>query len=179
VPRTPSAPRALGGAVAVKACAPELYHKSDAGALVLGVAGDDAVRGAYARVAAAGGPGASVLVEAMVEPGVDLLVAARRGAVVPALAIGLGGVWTELLDDVALVPLPASPDRVKTALRSLRGAGLLTGARGRAPVDLAALSALAAAAGELLLSEPLELLELNPVIASAHGAIAVDALARR
>ena len=112
-------------------------------------------------------------------PGIELFVAARRDAVVPALVVGLGGIWTELLGDVAIVPLPAPPARVEAALRSLRAAGVLTGARGRMPVDLAALAALAAAAGELLLSEPLVLLELNPVIATPDGAIAVDALARR
>ena len=138
-----------------------------------------AVRTAYRRVAAAGGPDAAVLVEAMAAPGVELVVAARGDAVVPALVVGLGGVWTELLDDVAVVPLPAAPARVEAALRSLRGAGLLTGARGTAPVDLAALAALAAAAGDLLLAEGLALLELNPVIAGPGGAVAVDALARR
>ena len=139
--------------------------------------GADAVRAAFARVAAAGG--GEVLVEAMAAPGVEVVVAARRDAVVPALVVGLGGTWTELLDDVAVVPLPASPERVEVALRSLRGAGLLTGARGGEAVDLRALAALAAAAGELLLRERLELLELNPVIATPAGAIAVDALARR
>ncbi|MET0819232.1 MAG: acetate--CoA ligase family protein, partial [Solirubrobacteraceae bacterium] len=64
-------------------------------------------------------------------------------------------------------------------LRSLRGAGLLTGARGRPPVDLEALARLAAAAGDLLLAEGLVLLELNPVIAGPDGAVAVDAVARR
>jgi len=114
----------------------------------------------------------------MAPPGVELLVAARRDAVVPALVVGLGGTWTELLDDAAIMPLPASAARVEQALRSLRAAGVLTGARGGTAVDLPALVALAAAAGELLLSEPLELLELNPVIAMASGAVAVDALAR-
>ena len=169
----------LGVPVAVKASSPALQHKSEAGALVLGLAGADAVRAAYERVAAAGGPEAAVLVEAMAAPGVELVVAARRDAVVPALVVGLGGIWTELLDDVAIVPLPATPARVESALRSLRGAGLLTGARGTVPVDLAALSALAAAAGDVLLAEDLALLELNPVIAGPGGAVAVDALARR
>ena len=117
----------IGGPVAVKGSPAELRHKTEAGALVLGVAGEAAVRAAYARVAA---PGRDVLVEAMARPGVELLVAARRDAVVPALVIGLGGVWTEALGDVAVVPLPASPERVAAALRSLRGAPLLTGARG-------------------------------------------------
>ena len=63
-------------------------------------------------------------------------MAARRDAVVPALVVGLGGVWTEIHDDVAVVPLPATPERVEAALRSLRGAGILTGARGGTPLDL-------------------------------------------
>ncbi|HZH23779.1 MAG TPA: acetate--CoA ligase family protein, partial [Solirubrobacteraceae bacterium] len=141
-----------------------------------GAVGADAVRAGYERVAAAGG---EVLLEAMAAPGVELIVAARRDALVPALVVGLGGVWTELLDDVAIVPLPASAARVEVALRTLRGAGVLAGARGGPSVDVAALAALAAAAGELLLSEPLQLLELNPVIVTPGGAVAVDAVARR
>jgi acetyl-CoA synthetase len=173
------AAQALGVAVAVKASSPVLLHKSESGALALGVTGDDAVRAAYRHVLAAGGPDAAVLVEAMASPGVELVVAARRDAVVPALVVGLGGIWTELLDDVAIVPLPASPARVETALRSLRGAACLTGARGTAAVDLAAASTLAARAGDVLLAEGLTLLELNPVIAGPAGALAVDAVARR
>jgi hypothetical protein len=110
---------------------------------------------------------------------VELVVAARRDAVVPALVVGLGGIWTELLDDVAIVPLPASQARVEAALRSLRGAGRLLGARATEPVDLAAVAALAAGCGDLLLAEGLTLLELNPVIAGPGGAVAVDAVARR
>ena len=173
-----AAARELGGPVALKASSPTLQHKSEAGALALGVVGDDAVRAAHERVSAAAG-GAPVLVEAMAAPGVELVVAARRDAVVPALVVGLGGVWTELLGDAAVVPLPATAERVEAALRSLRGAGLLTGARGALPVDLAALAALAARAGDVLLAEGLTLLELNPVIARPEGAIAVDAVARR
>ena len=60
----------------------------------------------------------------MAPPGVELLVAARADAVVPALVIGLGGIWTEALDDVAVIPLPASPERVERGCSgSLRGAG--------------------------------------------------------
>ena len=167
----------LGGPVAIKATSAGLRHKTEAGALALGVAGEAAVRAAYRRVA---GPGElGVLVERMAEPGVELIVAVRCDAVVPALVVGLGGVWTELLDDVAIVPLPASPARVEAALRGLRAAALLTGARGGGAVDLPALATLAAAAGELALTERLTLLELNPVIASPAGALAVDAVARR
>ena len=63
----------------------------------------------------------------MAAPRVELIVAARTDAVVPALVIGLGGIWTEVLSDVAILPLPASAARIERALRSLRGAPLLTG----------------------------------------------------
>ena len=91
--------RALGGPVALKASSPALQHKSEAGALALGVVGDDAVRAAHARVVrgrrrrARAGRGDG-------RAGRRAGVAARRDAVVPALVVGLGGVWTELLGDV-------------------------------------------------------------------------------
>ena len=72
----------------------------------------------------------------MAPPGVELLIAARADAVVPALVVGLGGIWAEALDDVAIVPLPADAERVEAAIRSLRGAAALAGGRGREPVDL-------------------------------------------
>ncbi len=115
----------------------------------------------------------------MAAPEVELLVGARRDGVVPALAVGFGGVWTEALDDVAIVPLPADPSRVETAIRSLRAAPLLTGGRGREPLDLAAAAETAAAAGRLLLDRDLALVELNPVVVHAEGCLALDAVVRR
>jgi hypothetical protein len=86
--------------------------------------------------------------------------------------------WTEIHDDVAIVPLPATPERVERALRSLRGAPLLTGGRGRAPLDIAAVAALASSVGELLVDRGLSLIELNPVLVYERGAVAVDAVVR-
>jgi acetyl-CoA synthetase len=88
------------------------------------------------------------------------------------LTVGLGGVWTEVFHDAAVVPLPADARRVERALRSLRAARLL------AEVDVAGAAELAARVGALLLERDLELIELNPVIAGARGAVAVDALVR-
>jgi acetyl-CoA synthetase len=119
-----------------------------------------------------------VLVEAMAPPGVELLVSARRDAVVPVLTVGLGGVWTEVFGDAVVIPLPVDALRIERALRSLRGAPLLAGTRTGAPVDVAAAAALAARAGALLLDQELELIELNPVLVNARGAVAVDAVVR-
>ena len=124
--------------------------------------------------------GAELLVEEMAPAGgVELIVAARTDAVVPALVIGLGGIWTEALDDVAVVPLPASPGRVERAVGGLRGAALLRGGRGTPAVDVAAIAIAASRIGELLLEEGLSLIEVNPLIAGPGGVIAADALARR
>jgi hypothetical protein len=117
----------------------------------------------------------AVLAERMAPPGVELIVAAQRDGVVPALVIGLGGIWTELLDDVAVVPLPADAARVLAALHDLRGAALLTGGRGGVAVDLEDVASLAASIGELLIAGGYSVIECNPVIAGPTGAVAVDA----
>jgi hypothetical protein len=87
-------------------------------------------------------------------------------------------VWTEALADAAVVPLPATPERVERALRGLRGAALLTGGRGRSELDVGAAARLTAAVGQLMLESELELVELNPVVIYEEGAAVVDALAR-
>jgi acyl-CoA synthetase (NDP forming) len=168
----------LGRPVALKLVAEGLRHKTEAGAVALGLDDERNVRWAYRDLVRGNGHHSRVLVEAMAPPGVELLVSARRDAVVPVLTVGLGGVWTEAFGDVAVIPLPADAQRVERALRSLRAAPLLTGGRGGAPVDLVAAAALAARAGALLLEHDLELIELNPVLVNARGAVAVDALVR-
>jgi hypothetical protein len=158
----------LGGRVAVKLSSPELRHKTQAGALALDVAAEPDVRAAYRALAGRNGSSA-VLIERMAAPGVELIVAVRRDAVVPVLVVGLGGVYAEALDDVAVVPLPATPERVRAKLQQLRGAGLLAGA------DLSAAARLAAALTEI---PGLELIECNPVLVHEQGAVVVDALAK-
>ena len=170
----------VGWPVAIKLSSALLQHKTEAGALALGIADEARLRDEYRRIAAIdGGPQSAVLVEAMASGEAELLIAARRDAVVPALVVAVGGVWTEVLADAVVIPLPATPDRVVRAIHSLRAAPLLTGGRGRTPLAVAAAATLAALAGDVLLAENLELLELNPVIVGHEGAVAVDALARR
>jgi acetate---CoA ligase (ADP-forming) len=167
-----------GAPVALKLSARALRHKTELGAVETGLATPEAVRAAFARLRSVPGVrDAAVLAERMAPPGADLLVSVRADGVVPVLVVGLGGLWTEALGDVAVLALPASTGRVEAALRGLRGAPLLAGGRGRRALDLGAAARLAAGAGELLLDAGLALLELNPVIVSSDGAVAVDALA--
>jgi acetate---CoA ligase (ADP-forming) len=169
----------LGGPVALKLSAPSLRHKSDAGALALDLREEAELRAAHRRLADLDFDDGRVLVERMAPAGAELLVAARMEGVVPNLVIAAGGLWTELLADAAVVPLPASPERIERAIRSLRAAPLLTGGRGRQPLDVAAAARVAAAAGELLVEANLELIELNPVFVHEEGVTVVDALALR
>jgi succinyl-CoA synthetase beta subunit len=171
---------AMGGPVAVKLSSPDVRHKTELGAVLLGVRGDDAVRGAVATLRALPGHAeTAVLVEAMADPGVELMVAVRRDGVVPVLVVALGGVWVELLDDAVLIPLPADRATVADRIGTLRAAPLLTGGRGRQAVDLAAVCDLAVAVADLSLAEDLELVELNPVFARPDGVSVVDAVIRR
>ena len=172
------------GPMAMKLSHASLQHKSDIGALELGVVGTDHARAAFDRLRAIDGHHDSpVLVEQMQAPGVELLIAARRDSVVPCLVIGLGGLWVEAVGDAAVIPLPADAARVEAAIGSLRGASLLTGGRGRPPVDLEAVADVAVRVGQLLIDEDLMLVELNPVFArpagADSGAVAVDAVIRR
>ncbi len=172
--------RELGGRLVMKISGPELRHKSELGALALDLQTEADVRAAYTRLSALPAAEAGVvLAEAMAEPGAEMIVAARSDAVVPALIVGLGGIWTELLSDVAVIPLPASASEVETEIRGLRGAALLDGGRGGVKLAVGALAEFAAGVGELLLADGLELVECNPVIVSEHGAVATDALIAR
>jgi acyl-CoA synthetase (NDP forming) len=169
----------IEGPVAVKLSRPGLRHKSEAGALALALTGADEVRAAAERLLALPeGAGGELIVEGMAAGEAELIVAARRDGVVPVLAIGLGGVWIEALDDVAIVPLPASRERVEEALRGLRAAALLRG-RGGGALDIGAAAQFGSRLGELLVEEDLDLIEVNPVLLGREGCVAVDALARR
>ena len=109
--------------MALKLSGPAVRHKSDTGALALDIAGDADLRRARERlISLPEADGASLLVERMAEPGVELLISARADAVVPVVTVGLGGIWTEALGDAAVIPLPADARRVADGIRSLRGA---------------------------------------------------------
>ncbi len=155
----------LGGLVAVKASHPEIRHKAAVGAVRINLAAEPAVRAAFRDFSARG----AVLVERMARPGAELIVSVRWAAVVPALVIGLGGGYAEVLDDVAIVPLPADPPRVEHAIRRLKGVALLGTA------DVPAAARLATRLTEL---HGLELIECNPVLVHNAGAVVVDAIAK-
>jgi len=176
-----AAARELGYPVAMKTADPDLVHKSDAGAVRLGLADADAVDAAYRAIAAAlQQPTPPVLVQPMATGSVELVAGIvhdpRFGSLVMA---GLGGVHTDLLGDRAFRLVPMTDLDAGRMWRSLRSAPLLTGYRNTPPVDTGAVEDLLLRLGRLAeeLPEVAEL-DLNPVLAGPHGAVAVDAKLR-
>ena len=153
-------------------------HKSDAGGVVLNISSEAALRAAYARVEAALEPERCTIERmAPLSDGIELLIGARWDPRFGPVALaGSGGLYAEILRDTAVRLAPVTDTEAEAMLRSLRIAPLLTGARGRPPLDIAAaaralsaLSAVAAAHPEL--SE----LEVNPLLVTRTEAIALDA----
>ena len=145
-----AAARALGWPVAVKLDALDLSHKSEIGAVVLGLRDEGEVRAAVEAVVEAGRrSGAAIrgiLVQPMVASGVEVIVGARRDPQFgPLVLVGLGGVLAEVLDDVAVRLAPVSQAEALAMLASLRGAAILRGVRGHPAVDVDALARLACA----------------------------------
>ncbi len=159
-----------------------LDHKSDVGGVRVGLVGSAAVRAAVAGLLdlgrGLGSPVRGVLIEPMADPGVELIVGMTRDPLFgPAVLVGLGGIFAEVLDDVAIRLAPVSHADALAMLASLRGASLLGGARGRPGIDRDSVALLVVALGRLAWERPaIVAVDLNPVVASATGALAVDAL---
>jgi acetate---CoA ligase (ADP-forming) len=174
----------IGYPVALKAQAGALAHKSDAGGVALGLTDAAALEAAWRRMQeriAAARPGLSldgVLVEAMAAPGLELIVGARRDpAWGPVVLVGLGGIWTEALDDVRLMPADLSRERVAAEIGRLKGARLLAGLRGAPAVDVAAVADVAVRIGALMRARPeIAEIDINPLVACPAGVLALDAL---
>jgi acyl-CoA synthetase (NDP forming) len=177
------AARSLGGRpVALKIDAADLPHKSDLGLVRLALTGDAAVRVAAGELLSAaraqGLVARGLLVEPMADPGIELIVGLRRDpSFGPAVVVGFGGVLTEALDDVAIRLAPVDRETALGMLDDLRAARILDGLRGREAVDRGAIADLIVALSRLGDARPdIVEIDLNPVIASASGALAVDAL---
>jgi len=178
------AARAFGeGAVALKAIAPGLVHKSEAGAVQLGVRVRDveeAARGMQERVKRQGYETSGFLLQPMAPEGVEMIVGAvQHKQFGPLIACGAGGVVVELLKDVAVRLAPLSERDAHEMIRELKTYPRLTGYRGSPVCDVAALEHVVLRLGVLAedLPEVLEV-DLNPVIVHQGGAVAVDARVR-
>jgi acyl-CoA synthetase (NDP forming) len=153
-------------------------HKSDAGGVVLNLANEGQLRAAYDDIADALGP-ERCTVERMapLTDGIELLIGARWDPRFGPVALaGSGGLYAEILRDTAVRLAPVTEADAEAMLRALRIAPLLTGARGRPPLNIAAAATALAALSRVAAAHPeLAELEINPLLVTRTEAIALDA----
>ena len=165
----------IGYPVVVKALG--AVHKTDAGAVVVGLGGPHDVDAAARRLAPDGD--GAVLVESCVDGAVaELLVGVRSAPPVGMLlTLGAGGVLAELLDDTASLLLPVARTDVLAALQGLRVWKLLNGYRGQPPAAVDAAVEAVCALARLVRDDPSIIeAEINPLIVTPDRAVAADAL---
>jgi acyl-CoA synthetase (NDP forming) len=168
----------IGYPVALKTDTPDIAHKSDVGGVRLGIADPAGLAAAYADLSARLGP--SVTVTEMAGAGPELILGmARDPALGPLVVIGAGGILAEFLADRAVALPPLTEQSAAALIARLRSARLLSGFRGQPATDLAALAAAVAAFSTLVtdLADQLAAFDVNPLICTPDGPVAVDALA--
>jgi len=169
----------LGFPVVLKAIRPGLVHKTEAGAVRLGLADAAAVRDAFAALTKTLGPGPA-LVQAQAARGAELMFGSVRDPTFgPIVVFGLGGIWTEALGDIAMRLAPITANEAVRALDELRAGALLDGLRGAPAVDRHALGALVSRLATSIASAPwCAELDLNPLFANGDRFTIVDARMR-
>jgi acetyl coenzyme A synthetase (ADP forming)-like protein len=169
--------------VAMKVVSKDILHKSDAGGVKLNLAGEAALREAYDQIMTscrayhASADIRGVLVTPMAKKGVEVIVGVVRDPIFgPVLMFGLGGIFVEILKDVAFRAIPLSRFDAEAMVDQLKGRRILAGVRGEAAVDKAALVDLLLKVSSIVSAYPqLSELDLNPVIAYPDGLAVVDA----
>lgn len=171
----------LGVPVAVKATGAHLLHKSERGALRLGLQSPAQVSAAYQEMAEALGTDMDgALVQPMAGPGVETIVGfVQHDPFGPVVVFGLGGTAVELLGDHVTRLAPLTDVEAREMVHGLRATPLLTGFRGSTPVDTAAIEQVLLRMGRLAADLP-ELAEAdcNPLLAGPDGCVVIDARLR-
>ncbi|MFZ2087742.1 MAG: acetate--CoA ligase family protein [Desulfobaccales bacterium] len=178
----------LGFPVVLKLSAPSLVHKTEVGGVLLNLEDFPGVAAAYGQLADLAAkhlpPGEAweVVVMKQVAGGEEVLVGGRRDqAFGPLVACGAGGIWTEILEDVALRVAPISAQEARRQILETKFGRILAGVRGRPPADLDALSRSLSVLSHLMQRFPhIQEVDLNPVrvFPGEKGIVALDARVR-
>jgi acetyl-CoA synthetase (ADP-forming) len=170
----------LGYPVAIKALATQLLHKSDVGGVVLGLPDAAAVRReAAVMLAKIAEPTrlTKLLIQRMVGDGLEVILGGKRDrSFGPVVMFGLGGIYVEVLGDVALRVAPLSQTDAKEMVDEIRGKRLLDEIRGQPPLDRKELIEALLSVSRMLVDNPdIAEVDVNPLIVLEHGVAAVDA----
>ncbi len=175
----------IGYPVVLKVAATGLGHKTEVGAVRVALASPPAVAEAADELLAIARrldlADARLLVQPMIEDGVETIVGGRRDAQLgPVVVFGMGGIFVEAIRDVAVRAAPLTAGDAHAMIEEVRGARTLEGGRGRAPADVPALVDALRAMSSFMLSAPPNVVEaeINPLLVRPQGlgAVAVDAL---
>lgn len=169
--------------VALKVASADVSHKTDAGGVKLDLAKGSEIKSAYEEILKNVGrkvPGAvidGITVSPMAKPGgLEVILGVIKDAQYgPALMFGLGGIFTEIYQDVQFCLLPAEEREFRQMIRSIKGYPLIAGARGRKPLDEKALVEVMKAVARLVKDRPeLDQIDLNPILVYEKGLSVVD-----
>jgi len=163
----------LGFPAVMKIVSEEHTHKTDVGGVVVGLKSREEVVNAYNKLSKISG---KVLVQKMV-PGKEVIVGVKIDDVFgPAIMFGLGGIFVELFKDVSFRLCPIDEAEAEEMIRDTKASKILYGFRGSKPLDVEAIKDILVKTSRLAASEKnLESLDINPVMVSEKGAVAVDA----
>ena len=170
----------LGYPVALKILSPEVIHKTDVGGVALDLAGPEAVRETAEEMLLRAPKGASLMVQRMVKGGVEVILGGKQDPTFgPVVMFGLGGIYVEVLEEVSFRVAPLTRADAEAMIDEVRSSRLLEGVRGRPPVDREGLVRALLALSRMLVDHPRLLeIDVNPLIVSPEGVVAVDARAR-
>ena len=182
-----AAAREIGFPLVLKIVSPDIAHKTEVGGVVVGVRSEAQLADEYdsllARVAQKAPQAriAGVLVAQMAQGGVELILGTKKDPVFgPVVMVGLGGIFAEVLRDVALQIAPVTEAQATQMLRSLKAFPLLDGARGRAKADVAAAARAVAALSQFAArhADVVAEIDINPLVVmdQGQGAFALVAL---
>jgi acetyltransferase len=171
--------RRLGYPVVMKVVSPEIIHKSDHGGVVLDIDSDSAAGAAFDRIreAAQGKDFRGTVIYPMLKGGREVILGLSRDPQFgPVVVFGLGGIYTEVLQDIALRVAPVDYARAMEMIQSIRAFPLLQGMRGQKPVDLESLADTLARFSRLPFLYPeVQEVDLNPVFVFPEGLVIGDA----
>jgi acetyltransferase len=161
----------IGFPIALKLIAPEVVHKTESGAVALGLNSVEEVEAQAKRLLSLAKGSAKLLLQEMVQ-GTEIILGARTDPQYgPFLIVGLGGIFVEVLKDVALRILPVSENEAWAMLKELKGYKILEGVRGQAPRDVDALVKAMVGLSDIFLNYRNQLsdLEFNPIMLRGQG----------
>ncbi len=170
--------RKIGYPVVIKVVSPDIIHKSDCGGVRLNIQNDQEALAAFTQMEqiCQGKRFGGVVIYPMLEKGVEVLLGLTRDVQFgPVVVCGLGGIYSEVLKDIALRVAPVGKETALEMVKSLRCYPILTGSRGKEPLDVAALAEAIANFSQLPFLYPdLKEADLNPVMVYPEGVVTAD-----